>query len=294
MDKGRTRGLIVALLVTFLWSSSYILTKFGLVDTKPLTLVGFRYLIASLVLVPIAIMRGEHKKIQGSDWGKLAFLGFLGYTVAQGFQCVGLSYLPAVTVTLLLNLTSVTVLILEYVINRKKPSRQQLFGVSIAIAGAFLFFRDSIGGFNIQGVTITLLSGAGWASYMVAGKNLFREQDLSPLGSSAFTMGFGTAIMSVTAFVLEGFSAIPLSSWSIIIWLGVVNTAVAFFLWNFALEQIDAFRLSVLQNTMLIQITILSILILGETYSLVKYIYMGILFVGAYIVQTEPTNEDSN
>jgi drug/metabolite transporter (DMT)-like permease len=195
---------------------------------------------------------------------------------------------------MLLNLTSVTVMILEYAFNGKKPSRRQLLGVSLALIGAFLFFKDSIGGFNIQGVAITLLSGVGWAGYMVSGRKLFKEQNLSPLGSSAFTMGFGTAILSTAAFFFEGFSSIPLSGWAIIIWLGVVNTAVAFFLWNYALERIDAFRLSVLQNTMLIQITILSIVFLGETYSLAKYIYMGILFTGVYIVQTESTSEDSN
>ncbi|MCW4012698.1 MAG: DMT family transporter, partial [Candidatus Bathyarchaeota archaeon] len=58
----RTKATLEAVLVTFLWSSSYIFTKFGLTDIQPLTLVGLRYLIASIVLVPIALNRGEHKK----------------------------------------------------------------------------------------------------------------------------------------------------------------------------------------------------------------------------------------
>ncbi len=293
MHNRRVRALLAAILVTFLWSSSYVLTKFGLVNITPLTLVGFRYIVASVVLIPLALIRGEHRKVQGSDWAKLAFLGFLGYTVAQGLQCVGLSHLPAVTVTMLLNLTSVSVMILEFVFNKKKPTGRQLLGVTLALTGAFLFFRDRLGGFNLLGVAITLTSGMGWAGYMVAGRKLFREQKLSPLGSSAFTMGFGTAIMSGAAFLIEGLNPIPMSGWAIIIWLGVVNTAVAFFLWNYALETIDAFRLSVLQNTMLIQITLLSIVFLGERYSLIEYVYMGILFIGAYIVQTEPVKEET-
>lgn len=70
-----------------------------------------------------------------------------------------------------------------------------------------------------------------------------------------------------------------------IIWLGVVNTAVAFFLWNHALETLEAFELSILQNTMLIQITILSIIFLGETLPPVKYLYMALVFIGVYVVQ---------
>ena len=114
-----------------------------------------------------------------------------------------------------------------FVFNSKKPTKQQLIGVSLALMGAFLFFRDSLGGFNLRGVVLILVSGAGWAGYMVAGRKLFKEQKLSPLGSSAFTMGFGTSIMSTVAFLIEGFKPIPLTGWMIIIWLGVVNKAVA-------------------------------------------------------------------
>lgn len=42
----RKKAILEALIVTFLWSSSYILTKFGLVNIQPLTLVGLRYLVA--------------------------------------------------------------------------------------------------------------------------------------------------------------------------------------------------------------------------------------------------------
>ena len=84
MVEKKTRALAEAILVTFLWSSSYILTKFGLVDINPLTLVGLRYMVASSLLVPFALLRGEHKKIHGVEWLKLAFLGVMGYSIAQG------------------------------------------------------------------------------------------------------------------------------------------------------------------------------------------------------------------
>lgn len=282
----KLKAILEALLVTFLWSSSYILTKFGLLDIPPLTLVGLRYLIASLVLLPIALIKGEHLKISGKDWWKIGLLGFLGYTLAQGLQCVGLSYLPAVTVTLILNFTPITVIILNLVLNGTSPNRDQFAGIVLVLIGAFLFFRDKLGGYNITGFLITLISGIGWASYMVLGRLLYREKRVSPLGNTAFAMSIGTIFLSTSAFLFEGLNPIPASGWFIIIWLGVVNTAVAFFLWNHALETLEVFEISVLQNTMLIQITLLSIIFLGETYSLVKYLYMMLVFIGVYIVQS--------
>jgi drug/metabolite transporter (DMT)-like permease len=288
----KMRAIFEALLVTFLWSSSYILTKFGLLDIQPLTLVGLRYLIASLLLISIALSRGEHGKLSWNDWWKLSILGFLGYTVAQGLQCVGLFYLPSVSVTLILNFTPVTVMLLNIVFTGATPNRAQIAGMILVLLGAFLFFSDKLGGYNLTGFIITLISGVGWAGYMVAGKLLFKEKRVSILGNTAFAMGRGTALLSVSAYLVEGLKPIPVSGWMIILWLGVVNTALAFFLWNHALETLEAFELSVLQNTMLIQITILSIIFLGETLPPVKYVYIGLVFIGVYIVQFKGGNRN--
>ena len=281
----RTKAILEALLVTFLWSSSYILTKFGLMNIQPLTLVGIRYMIASLVLIPIALSRKEHRKLSIDSWWKLGVLGFLGYTVAQGLQCVGLFYLPSVSVTLILNFTPVTVVLLNLVFTGSVPNRTQLIGMFLVLLGAFLFFYDKIEGYNLTGFLVTLVSGIGWAGYMIAGKLLFKHKRVSPLGITAFSMGIGTVILSASAYIIEGLKPIHVSGWLIIIWLGVVNTALAFFLWNHALESLEAFELSVLQNTMLIQIPILSIIFLKETLPPIKYIYMAILFIGVLIVQ---------
>ena len=174
----RVKAILEALLVTFLWSSSYILTKFGLIDIPPLTLVGLRYLIASIVLIPLALSRGEHRKIAKDAWWKLGVLGFLGYTVAQGLQCVGLFYLPSVSVTLILNFTPVTVILLNLAFTGEVPSRDQIVGMVLVLLGAFLFFSDKLGGYNLTGFIITLVSGIGWAGYMVAGKLLFKGKGL--------------------------------------------------------------------------------------------------------------------
>jgi drug/metabolite transporter (DMT)-like permease len=121
---------------------------------------------------------------------------------------------------------------------------------------------------------------------MVAGKILFKSTEISALGNTAFSMAMGTALLSSSAYFIEGARFISMPGWLIIIWLGVVNTALAFFLWNHALETLEAFELSILQNTMLIQITILSFFFLGEIFHPVKYIYLALVFIGVYIVQS--------
>ena len=67
--------------------------------------------------------------------------------------------------------------------------------------------------------------------------------------------------------------------------MSLVNTALAFVLWNHALERMKAFELAILQNTMLIQIGILAWAFLGEELTAPKITAMVMAFAGIIIVQ---------
>ena len=286
MSRDHLIAIMEAYLVTFLWSSSYVLVKIGLAQLSPLTLVALRYVVASAILIPLALARGEATLLkERNNLMKMGFLGLTGYTVAQGLQCLGLFYMPAVSVTFILNFTPVIVLVLGVAFLGEYPTHLQLGGMGLVLLGAYLFFNTPLSAYTLLGIAITLVSGLGWAAYMVSGRLMFLRERISPLGMTAFSMGFGTAILAAAAFSLEGLSAISLSSWGIVIWLGVANTALAFFLWNHALQRLEAFEISILQNTMLVQIAVLSWLFLGEELTVMKLIPMALVFVGALIVQ---------
>ncbi|HUV33715.1 MAG TPA: EamA family transporter [Candidatus Desulfaltia sp.] len=285
MADARVRGVLEALLVTFLWSSSYVLTKIGLQDTPPLLLVALRYVLASVVLLSVAFARGAHRELDRGTAVKLALLGVSGYAVAQGLQCLGLFYLPAVTVTFILNFTPVMVLAFNAVTVGYRPTTPQLVGVLMVLGGAYIYFGGRIEAGNLLGVAITLLSGLGWAVYLVAGRRFFADRSITPLALSAFAMASGTVLIAGSAAVFEGLRPVSPQSLAIILWLGVVNTAAAFFIWNRALAKVGAFEISILQNTMLIQIAVLSWMFLGETLSSTKMLGMGLVFTGVLIVQ---------
>jgi drug/metabolite transporter (DMT)-like permease len=286
MSRGRFLGVMEALLVTLLWSSSYILVKIGLNQIPPLTLVALRYAVASAVLIPLAIQRGSFSMLGNPKFlTRIAILGLTGITIAQGLQCLGLFYLPAVSVTFLLNFTPVFVLVMGVFALRERPTKSQLGGMALVLVGAYLFFNDPLSGSSLVGVLITLISGLGWAAYMVYSRYTFVREEFDLLGLTAFSMGAGTMILVVAALVFEGVSSVPLSGWGIIAWLGVVNTALAFFLWNHALLRLEAFETSILQNTMLIQIAVLSWVFLGERFTTMKLVAMALVFFGVLIVQ---------
>ena len=111
----RLGAVLQALLVTFLWSTSWVLIKIGLQDIPALTFAGLRYSLAFLCLLPFILSPARLaslRTLSGRKWARLVVLGLLFYAVTQGAQFLGLAYLPAVTVSLLLNFTTVIVALL--------------------------------------------------------------------------------------------------------------------------------------------------------------------------------------
>ena len=95
-----------AVFVTFLWSTSWVLIKFGLEDIPAISFAGLRYTLAFLVLAPAVLAnakrRAELRGLTLADWLRLSLLGVVFYALTQGAQFVALASLPAVTLSLIL------------------------------------------------------------------------------------------------------------------------------------------------------------------------------------------------
>ena len=105
--------MIEALLATFLWSTSYILIKIVLRELNPIAFAAYRHTLASIILIVFVSLRYKGSKGLGSKHLlMLLIMGFTWYFVAQGLQFFGLYYLPAITVTFILNMTPIFVLAL--------------------------------------------------------------------------------------------------------------------------------------------------------------------------------------
>lgn len=282
-------SVLQALFVTFLWSTSWVLIKFGLADIPPVTFAGLRYFLAFLALIPFYRQSSQVTPLRAltrRDWLNLAGLGLLYYTITQGSQFMGLAYLPAITFSLLLNSTAIVVAVLGIPLLREFPTWLQWGGVLVFVAGALVFFYplaipagQGIG-YGIAAVHILATSLSS-----IAGRGVNRGQRLHPLTVTLVSMGVGSAVMLAVGLLLEPWPQLNLTSWGIVVWLAVVNTAVAFTLWNHTLRTLSAMESSIINNTMLIQITVLAWLFLGETLTRIKIVGLVLAALGALLVQ---------
>ena len=295
LQKARMLSLVEALLVTFLWSSSYVLIRIGLEEINPLAFAAYRYFLASLILLfPFYLQYRKRKtsKFNLRRIGMFLVLGFTGFFIAQGFQFLGLFFLNSVTVTFILNLTPLFVLGLSIFFLDEWPSTVQLIGIVLTLFGVIIFFYDALTDFGaVTGVLITVISGIGWAFYIIISRRYLVKDRESVITLTSISMLLGAFMLLGATGLTGNLVNVSFNGWMIIVWLSIVNTAVAFFLWNHALKTLKAIEQSILQNSMLIQIALLAFFFLQESISEQNILGMIIVFSGVLIVQIRAKKE---
>lgn len=279
-----------ALVVTFLWSTSWVLISLGLADLPPLTFAGLRYALGAVVLMAVALSRSrarqELRHLDRREWTALCTLGVVLYALTQGSQFVALSMLPAATVSLVLAFSPVVVALSAALALAEPVGRRTGLGLGLATAGACVYFVGGGGlGGAAAGVLVAVLGLLANAGASVLGRAINSGSGLSPLTVTAVSMTIGAALLLAVGLPTQGLGAVTASSASILVWLAVVNTAGAFLLWNHTQRTLTATASAALNNTMLVQIAILAWVLLGERLSTAQVAAVIMVAAGTVVVQ---------
>jgi drug/metabolite transporter (DMT)-like permease len=287
----RLRAILLALLVTFLWSTSWVLIKVALAEIPPLTFAGLRYALAFLLLLPgLWRYREEVRALSAADWGRLAALGLVFYTLTQGGQFLTLKHLEAVTFSLLLNSSSVLVALFGIVALREIPSHLQWGGMALFLGGvAVYFFPLADAKAPTLGLALAGFTVVANAASAVLGRSINRGKSLPPLLVTGVSMGMGGFCLLGLGLAAQGLPPLSARGWGIVLWLAVVNTALAFTLWNRSLQELSAVESSMINNTMLLQITVLAWLFLDETLSMRQVAGLVLAAAGIFLAHVTPT-----
>jgi drug/metabolite transporter (DMT)-like permease len=265
------------------------LVKIGLEGIPALFLAGLRYAIAFLFLLPFTSRSGQLARVRDLSplaRARLIALGVLFYSVTQGAVYVTLTYLPAMTTSLLLSFTPVVVALLGLVLLEERPTAIQWFGVSLCLVGVSIYFlpitalRGEAFGFVVVGIAVLAN-----ALSSILGRYINRSGELEPMAVTVVSMGSGGVVLFLGGLLAQGFPHLTLVQWAIILWLAIVNSALAFTLWNATLRVLSATESSIINNTMLLQIAVLAWAFLGEQPSGREMLGMLLAALGTLAVQ---------
>jgi drug/metabolite transporter (DMT)-like permease len=287
MDK-KLKSVLIALFVTFLWSTSWILIKVGLVDIPALPFAGLRYLFASIILfIYMIFTRKIHliTSLTKPQWKTLLIYGFILITLTQGTQFLALSMLPAVSLSLFLNMSPIFVLFLGYFFLKETINRVQMLGILLFFFGIIIYFYQVDLGNNLPGLALAVFGVGINAIAAVFGRSINAKRDIDPMVITAVITGFGSIFLLLGGIAIQGMPVLNVQGWLIVGWLAAINTALAFTLWNTALRELKAVEANTINNTMLIQIALLAAIFLNESLSLRQWLAIAVVAIGVWLVQ---------
>jgi drug/metabolite transporter (DMT)-like permease len=239
------------------------------------------------------IYRGglEERTVTGRGVWAIAGLGLLLYSAVPALQFLGLDQTEAVTfnfvfqagIPLVLALSAGTIL-------KERTSWWEWIGVAAVLVGVWVFFPLGISNEAIpSGADGRGIALAAAAAVFIGGSNLIqrrvlREAKTSALEVTALSMTIGAVLLAIVALFVNELPQLDLSLVGLLLVLGVVNTAVAFFIWHRAMQTLRALHAGVIASTQLIFVPLMARWYLGEAFGLRRALGSAIVLVGIVVV----------
>lgn len=235
---------------TIIWGISTPVAKLALVDWPPLFQAWIRFAIALAVLIPWLLMKRQRIALGRGP----ALLGLLGVGLFYALHNVGLQRTSAINSSLILDggTPILTVLLAALVLN-ERPQRPAVLGLIASFAGvaAVIVGANRAFGSVGYGELIMLASAALWAAYSIIGRRIFAAGGVLPVVAGSTLYG---AIFLAPAAGYEGLQrgmpSLSAGGVSLLLFLGVGCSALAYILVGFALTHLPAWQVAALSTVM--------------------------------------------
>ncbi|MCC3685165.1 DMT family transporter [Bacillus cereus] len=284
-------GAICLSLAASIWGGMYVVSKYVLDFIPPLTLVWLRFIIAFVVLYGILKLAEKKQKkkvtIRKKDWLLFAWIGFIGYFISITCQFIGTKLSDAHTGSLVTSATPAFMVIFAALILKEKLTARRLLSTIIATIGVIIVigWDIEIGSYFI-GTIILVGAAITWALLSIYVKTASAR--FSSLVITTYAIFF--SLFFITPFMiweLQTSSIGTVNTYVIlgVLYLGIVSTAGAFFLWNKGLDLMDASIGSLFFFFQPIVGSLLGWLLLNETLNS-NFFIGGILIICSVFITT--------
>ncbi len=282
------------LLAATLWGTSFPLVKWSLEYVSPYVLVTLRFLLASVILLPVAFLSARERFFTFFPKPYLLLLGLIN-GVGYFLQFVGQSLTTAINASLLLNTSVIFASIFSSLWLNEQLGPKKTMGILITFLGTILIVTEGRFKHLSSGTTVgdllCLSGGMAWGVYTVISKKTSKPKENSLLFTSTMLL---YTFLAVFTFSMPFFhlKILPLKIWLSVLYISIFCTAIPFLLWYEGLKRIEASSSAVYLLFMIIVATILSIFFLLEPFT--PMIGIGSLLVGGGIWLTERSTSSSN
>ncbi|MEN6369584.1 MAG: DMT family transporter [Thermotogota bacterium] len=254
-------------------------------DATPLAAATWRLVLASLVLVPIAWVRGALRTLRRRD---LALAGLSGLALALHFTLwfTSLRHTSVASSVLLVSTHPVFVAIGAAVALRERVGRLAAIGIAVALLGAAVISLTDLqsGRQTIVSDLLAVGGGACFAVYVLIGRNLQKRVSFVDYVAVSYGVAALTVLAAALALRQPLFGFRP-ASYGVLVLLALVPQLIGHSTFNWALRHLPASKVSTLVLGEPVGAAILAYAIFREVPSWQGALGAATILVGIYVSQ---------
>ncbi|MEL7147962.1 MAG: DMT family transporter [Bacteroidota bacterium] len=242
-NENRTKAVVLLLILSVIWGSSFILIKWALQSLSPLQVGAIRILAASLFLSPLAFMKLRRLSLKTA--GLLLLIGVVGSLGPAFLFAVAQTQLPSSLTGVINALTPLFVIIMGALFFKKQIVPATILGIVVGFVGTSILIlggaKEGVGAVNAYALLVVLAT-------IMYGINLntikYFLSEIDALTITSVSLLFVGPLAAVVLFstdftvrIMENPDA--LQGLLYVSLLGVVGTAIALILFNYMVKITD-------------------------------------------------------
>lgn len=298
MTSPRLTAYIMLLATAAIWGFAVPIIKVTLSDFPPVLFLTYRFLITSIILIPLFFFLEKPAVTKSPKELSLVIIsGLLGSSVNLGLLFWGLNNTTSLSASLLSSLSPLMVVITAAIVLKERVLKLEKIGITLAFLGTVAFVISSSVIANgadrkIFGDLLILTANLALVAYVLLTKNLLKENfSAFYLTTSMFLIGFFT--MLPLAIILHG--SVPnlinytinqkLLSHAGVWYMAIFSGALAYFLYQQGQKRIEAGEAIIFHYLVPFFTAPLSFIWLKEPISLPMVISMITIAIGVFIAE---------
>lgn len=265
--------------------TAVVATRFVIVETDPLSLVFYRYVISVLCFAPFLPMLWPRPGPTLAEYAKIAVFGVLFFVLFPWAFNASLQYIPAARGAVGLATIPIQTLIVAAAFGREQLSAHKIIGVMLAFAGIAVAIGTAALGTGeahyLLGDGLMLAGVLCAAVYSVFSRPTLMRH--GPLFVTALAMVFAVAALAPFVAFKQGLTTLPAfsrSGWLVVLFLGTIAGAVQFSLFMWALRWLPPTTTVLYLTLNPITAMALGTVLLGERLSSALVLGLGLVVAG--------------
>ena len=287
------RGWLLFGALSIIWGVPYLLIKVAVRDLDPVVVAFGRTFLGALLLLPIALRRGDLVPVL-RRWRWL-----LVYTVVEivgPWWLLGHAEtrLNSSTAGLLIAVVPLIAAVLTVGVNRRRPggerlSRRRVAGLLLGLAGEVVLVGLDVQLDDLPAVGAAALTAIGYA----AGPLLISRKlaDLPPLGVITGSLAISAVVYSPFAVLFRPPHVGAASGWSVVV-LATLCTATAFVVFFALIAEAGPARATVITYVNPAVAILLGVAVLGEPLNIGTAIGFPLVIVGCVLATSRQSRPD--